>query len=65
MSKQGGQARWIIRAFIRNERGATAIEYAMIAVGLACAVAATVFGTGGSLNTNYYSKVNAAFPANP
>lgn len=46
--------------FGRDERGATAIEYGMLAVGVACAVAATVYGVGKSLNTNFYEKVNEA-----
>lgn len=46
--------------FRGDERGATAIEYAMIAVGIGIAVAATVFGTGASLKVNFYDKMNAA-----
>ncbi len=47
--------------FRRDERGATAIEYALIAVSIAAAVAATVFSTGSSLNANFYAKVDNAF----
>lgn len=46
--------------FRRDDRGATAIEYAMIAVGIAVAVVATVNATGQSLNTNFYGKVHEA-----
>ncbi|WP_309392038.1 Flp family type IVb pilin [Chelatococcus sambhunathii] len=46
--------------FRTDERGATAIEYAMIAVGIGIAVAATVFGVGTSLKVNFYDKMNAA-----
>jgi pilus assembly protein Flp/PilA len=52
-------ARMLLR-FLRDERGATAIEYAMIAVGIGCAVAATVYGTGQSLKANFYDKMNTA-----
>lgn len=46
--------------FVRAEDGATAIEYAMVAVGIAVAVVATVNATGSSLNTNFYGKVDSA-----
>ncbi|PZQ11284.1 MAG: hypothetical protein DI565_18495 [Ancylobacter novellus] len=46
--------------FVRDERGATAIEYAIIAVGVACAVAATIYGVGTSLKTNFYEPVENA-----
>lgn len=52
--------RRVLACFGRDARGATAIEYAMVAVGVACAVAATVFGVGSSLNTNFYAKVEDA-----
>jgi pilus assembly protein Flp/PilA len=38
-----------ILRFARNESGATAIEYAMIASGVGVAVAATVVGLGSSV----------------
>ncbi len=60
MSKRGRRARSLIRMFVLNERGATAIEYALIGTGLACAIATTVFGTGSSLRTNFYGRRNAA-----
>jgi pilus assembly protein Flp/PilA len=36
----------ILMRFVRDERGATAIEYAMIASGVAVAIAATVTSLG-------------------
>jgi pilus assembly protein Flp/PilA len=36
--------------FLRDERGATAIEYAIIASGVAVAIAATVTSLGSSVN---------------
>jgi pilus assembly protein Flp/PilA len=48
-----------IRAFRGNERGATAIEYALIASGVAAAIAATVFNFGSNLKTTFYDKIAA------
>jgi pilus assembly protein Flp/PilA len=45
--------------FRRAQDGATAIEYALIAVGIGVAVAATVFTTGANLKKNYYDKIEA------
>ncbi len=36
----------LLRAWIANEGGATAIEYALIAAGIGVAVAATVYSLG-------------------
>ena len=48
----------IIR-FMRNDSGATAIEYAMIASGIAVAIAATVVSLGSSVNGLYSSVLTA------
>ena len=45
--------------FIGNEQGATAIEYGLIAAGIAVAIIATVFGLGTSLNGTF-STVSSA-----
>jgi pilus assembly protein Flp/PilA len=45
--------------FVADERGATAIEYALIASGVGAAVAATVFGIGSTVTTNLYNKIAA------
>lgn len=37
--------------FVRSLKGATAIEYGLIAAGIAVAVAVTVFALGSQLNT--------------
>ena len=42
-----------LRDFFQNERGATAIEYALIACGVAGAIIAAVISTGTSLQTMY------------
>ena len=43
---------------LRDESGATAIEYAMIASGVGCAIAATVFSLGSSVRANFYEKIS-------
>ena len=48
-----------LRAFRRNEGGATAIEYALVASGVAAAIAATVFNFGSDLKTTFYDKIAA------
>jgi pilus assembly protein Flp/PilA len=37
-------------AFLKNESGATAIEYGLIAAGISLAIIAVVFGLGTQLN---------------
>lgn len=44
--------------FLADERGATAIEYALIASGIAAAVVAIVFGVGNTVVNSLYNKVN-------
>lgn len=48
-----------IARFIRNEDGATAIEYGLIAAGIAVAIIVTVQGLGTQLNTTFTSVSNA------
>ncbi len=45
----------ILNAFMRDESGATAIEYAIIAGGVATAIIATVYSIGAKLNTTFSS----------
>lgn len=47
-----------VREFLSDETGATAIEYGLIAVGIAIAIITMVKGVGSSLNAAF-SKVNA------
>lgn len=49
-----------ISRFMRDERAATSIEYAVIAVGVSIAVASTVYAIGQSLKVNFYQKVDEA-----
>jgi pilus assembly protein Flp/PilA len=41
--------------FLRNETGATAIEYGLIAAGISIAIIIAVVGVGSSLNTTFTS----------
>jgi pilus assembly protein Flp/PilA len=41
--------------FLKDESAATAIEYALIAAGIALAIIAAVNGLGTTLNTNFTS----------
>jgi Flp pilus assembly pilin Flp len=47
--------------FLRDIRGATAIEYGLIAAGIGGAVASTVWGLGSAVKTNLYDKLAAIF----
>jgi pilus assembly protein Flp/PilA len=42
-----------IKRFLKDESGATAIEYGLIAAGIALAIIAVVNGLGGTLNTKF------------
>ena len=44
-----------IVAFLKNETGATAIEYGLIAAGISVAIIAVVNGLGSTLNTKFDS----------
>ena len=43
--------------FCADERGATAIEYALIAAGIGATIAATVFNMGSTLKTVWWDKI--------
>ena len=45
----------ILRAFLTDQSGATAIEYAIIAGGVATAIIATVYSIGPKLNSTFSS----------
>jgi pilus assembly protein Flp/PilA len=49
----------LVERFLRDESGATAIEYAMIASGIAVAIATTIVSLGSTVN-NLYSSVATA-----
>ena len=48
-----------ILGFLKDDRGATAIEYGLIAAGIAVAIIAVVQGLGTSLNTTFSSVSGA------
>jgi pilus assembly protein Flp/PilA len=49
----------LIAKFWKNEDGATAIEYGLIAAGISVAIIATVQGLGTKLNSTFTSVQNA------
>jgi pilus assembly protein Flp/PilA len=49
----------LLRRCLADERGATAIEYALVACGVGATIAATVFGFGSNLKTVFYDKIAA------
>jgi pilus assembly protein Flp/PilA len=53
-SQQGTEMSKIVE-FIKNESGATAIEYGLIAAGISVAIIAAVNSLGTTLNTNFTS----------
>jgi pilus assembly protein Flp/PilA len=48
-----------LKKFIRDESGATAIEYGLIAAGISIAIIAVVQGLGTQLNTTFTSVKDA------
>ena len=49
----------LISRFVKDESGATAIEYGLIAAGISLAIIAVVNGLGTTLNTKFTS-INAS-----
>ncbi len=45
----------LVRRFLNDDRGATAIEYGLIAAGISVAIIAVVNGLGTQLNTTFSS----------
>ncbi len=52
----------VFKRFLRDESGATAIEYGLIAAGISVAIIATVNTLGGKLN-NTFSNVSTQLGA--
>jgi len=46
--------------FLADERGASAIEYALIASGIGAAIISVVFGLGNTVVTDLYNKISSA-----
>jgi pilus assembly protein Flp/PilA len=49
----------LVTRFVKDESGATAIEYGLIAAGISVAIIAVVQGLGTKLNTTFTSVKNA------
>ena len=49
----------LVARFIKNESGATAIEYGLIAAGIALAIITAVNGLGTNLNTKFTTIKNS------
>ena len=47
----------IVRWFLADQKGATAIEYALIAAGIGATIAATVYNMGSTLKTVWWDKI--------
>ena len=47
--------RSLLKSFLKNQSGATAIEYGLIAAGISIAIIAVVNGLGTQLNTTFSS----------
>lgn len=52
----------LVSRFLSNESGATAIEYGLIAAGIAVAIIAAVNAVGGALNTKLTAAATAISP---
>jgi pilus assembly protein Flp/PilA len=49
----------LVKRFVKDESGATAIEYGLIAAGISVAIIAVVQGLGTKLNTTFSSVESA------
>jgi pilus assembly protein Flp/PilA len=50
-----------LQGFARDRRGATAIEYALMASGISLAIMSTVWSLGSNVKTNLYDKISGMF----
>ena len=57
--RPASKMRTSIARFVKDESGATAIEYGLIAAGISVAIIAVVQGLGSKLNTTFTSVQNA------
>ena len=68
VNDQGVTCKWrlprrnLVSRFISNESGATAIEYGLIAAGIAVAIIAAVQSVGTALNANLGASAKAINP---
>lgn len=59
MSELRSQLTAHLGGLAEDKRGATAIEYALMASGIALAIMSTVWTLGASVKTNLYDKLGA------
>jgi pilus assembly protein Flp/PilA len=52
---------WPFARMLRDDSGATAIEYALIASGVCLAIMSTVWGLGAKVISTFYDKLGAMF----
>ena len=50
-----------VHRLLRHQRGTTAIEYALMASGIALAIMSTIWSLGDSVKANLYDKLSAMF----
>jgi pilus assembly protein Flp/PilA len=55
----GATAMKMLKKFLADESGATAIEYGLIAAGISLIIISTVNGMGGKLNSKFASLNNS------
>ena len=58
-SSDPGAPHVLVIRFLKDESGATAIEYGLIAAGISVAIAAIVYGIGTKVASNYQSVSDA------
>jgi pilus assembly protein Flp/PilA len=51
----------VVRRFLADESGATAIEYALVASGIGVAVAGTIWKLGDEIKATLYDKLVSLF----
>jgi pilus assembly protein Flp/PilA len=51
---------FLLKSFLADERATTAIEYALIAAGIALAIVTIVNNTGSALLNNKFNSIDAA-----
>jgi Flp pilus assembly pilin Flp len=51
----------LVRRFLGDTGGTTAIEYALVAAGIGVAVAGTIWKVGGEVRTTLYEKLVSLF----
>ena len=61
MSEYSSRISAQLRGFAANESGATAIEYALMASGIALAIMSTIWTLGDSVKANLYDKLATMF----